>query len=84
MKNPTCKPIAVRKIDQKETCNKSIPTNLLLSFTAATICSALTVKMLKKGELALLTTLLAMPIALIILNRRMESEKHKWTNAPIF
>ncbi|GAB3362976.1 hypothetical protein GCM10027566_31160 [Arachidicoccus ginsenosidivorans] len=66
------------------TCNQQFPTNLLLSFTAATLCSALSVKFLKKGELALMTTLMVMPLAIIYLNKRAAQKKFKWTKAPIF
>ncbi|UAY55923.1 hypothetical protein [Arachidicoccus terrestris] len=45
------------------------PVNMLLGLATATTCSALAVKLLKKGELALLMTIMAIPVTLICLNR---------------
>jgi len=70
--------------DAHSACNQQFPTNLLLSFTAATLCSALSVKFLKKGELALMASLMIMPAALIYLNRKATQKKYKWMEAPIF
>ena len=45
-----------------DSCTDS--THLLLALAAATACSALSVKFLKKGELALLLALMTMPISI--------------------
>ncbi|SEA16327.1 hypothetical protein SAMN05192529_109120 [Arachidicoccus rhizosphaerae] len=46
-----------------------IPTNTLLSLGTATLCSALAIKMLKKGELAALLALMAIPVTLFCLSK---------------
>jgi len=58
----------------KQACkfNKT-PANMLVGLAAATTCSALAVKFLKKGELALLMTLMALPVTLICLTKKGNS-----------
>ena len=56
--------------DKKEAYRlNKIPTTTLLSLAAATLGSALAIKMLKKGELAILVTLMALPVSLFYLNK---------------
>lgn len=58
-----------QKAEKLNSQKNKIPDNLLISFAAATVCSAFAVKFLKKGELAMLTTFLFIPVALMLLNK---------------
>lgn len=63
----------------KDTCaSDKMPANMLLGLATATTCGAIAVKFLKKGELALLMTLMAIPVTMICLNRSNKSLRCKY------
>lgn len=65
--------------EMKDTCAfDKMPANMLLGLATATTCSALAVKFLKKGELALLMTLMSIPVTMIRLNRTNKNLRCKY------